>query len=261
MLVVISPAKKLDWTDVDGVSLSTPAFQENAIYLAKVAGRLSRADLQNLMSISGSLAELNQKRFRAFESDPAEETLRPAMYAFAGDTYQGLHAKSLDRDSVQYAQNHVRILSGLYGLLRPLDGVQPYRLEMGSRLKTAKANSLYAYWGAQIAEALNAQAARTNSKVLLNCASKEYFSAVDVDVLEPSVITPVFLEERGDDAKVISFYAKRARGAMARFVAEERITSADALKDFDHGGYRFDAARSTQEAPVFLRPESAQKAA
>lgn len=261
MLVVISPAKKLDWTDVDGADLSAPAFQDDAVYLAKVAGRLSRADLQKLMSISAQLAELNQKRFRAFEAAPAADTLRPAMYAFAGDTYQGLHAKSLDADSVTYAQDHLRILSGLYGLLRPLDGVQPYRLEMGSRLKTRNAGSLYSYWGARIAEALNAQAAATDSKILLNCASKEYFGAVDIDVLEPKVVTPVFLEQRSEGDKVISFYAKRARGAMARFVVEEKITSVDALRDFDHGGYRFDVGRSTPEAPVFLRPESAQQAA
>jgi hypothetical protein len=265
MLVVISPAKKLDWSEeaanVHGFAPTAPAFQQDAVYLAGVAAKLSPDDLRKLMSISAPLAELNQARFRAFAADPAPEDLRPALRAFAGDTYQGLHAQSLDADAVTHAQDHLRILSGLYGLLRPLDGMQPYRLEMGSRLKTREGKSLYAYWGSRIADALSEQAADTGSEVLVNCASKEYFGAVDQGALAPRVITPAFVEERGGDIKVISFHAKRARGAMARFIVENRLTDTAALRDFEHAGYRYDPVRSTPDAPVFLRPETAQAAA
>lgn len=261
MLVVVSPAKKLDWAEVPELECTAPAFQDDAVYLAGVAARLSCAELQKLMGISTALAELNQTRFRSFEAAPAAEATRPAVRAFAGDTYQGLHAKSLDAAALAHAQDHLRILSGLYGILRPLDAMQPYRLEMGSRLKTDHAGSLYAYWGARLAEALNAQARATDSAFLVNCASKEYFGAVDRAALEPRVIAPVFLEERNGDAKIVSFYAKRARGAMARFVVENALRSPDGLKEFSDGGYVYDAARSTPDAPVFLRPERALKAA
>ena len=260
MLTVISPAKRLDWDPVEGIDLTQPTFGEDALRLARRASRLSRADLQQLMDISLDLAKLNQARFRDFADAPAPQDLRPAMYAFAGDTYQGLEARTLGTDAQAWAQRHLRILSGLYGLLRPLDGIQPYRLEMGSRLKTRRGPSLYAYWGDRLAVALNAEARDTGSRVLLNCASQEYFGAVDVKALDLEVVTPVFLEERPGGPKVISFSAKRARGAMARFVAEHRICEPSALREFDSGGYRFDPDRSTDAAPVFLRPADAASA-
>jgi cytoplasmic iron level regulating protein YaaA (DUF328/UPF0246 family) len=261
MLVVVSPAKKLDWTDVDGLQSTAPEFQDDAVYLAGVAAKLSQADLQKLMGISPALAALNQDRFRSFLAKPGPDVTRPAVRAFAGDTYQGLHAQSLDAAALAYAQDHLRILSGLYGVLRPLDALQPYRLEMGSKLKTRRAGSLYAYWGARLAEALNTQARATGSAVLVNCASKEYFGAVDLAALEMPVITPVFLEDREGGAKIISFHAKRARGAMARFIVENGMKTPEALCGFTAGGYRHDAARSTPGQPVFLRPDSAQQAA
>ncbi|MEO0830642.1 MAG: peroxide stress protein YaaA [Pseudomonadota bacterium] len=257
MLTVISPAKRLDWSNVDDVTMSDPVFVEDAAILARRAARLSRPALQELMNISPDLAKLNQTRFRVFSEAPAIEDLRPAMFAFAGDTYQGLEAATLDEDARNWAQGHLRILSGLYGLLRPADGIQPYRLEMGSRLKTRRGPSLYAYWGDRISQELNATAHQTGSTVLLNCASQEYFGAVDLDALELRVINPVFLEDRAEGPKIISFAAKRARGALARFVAERRIADPDALIEFDTGGYRYDPDRSKPDAPVFLRSEEA----
>lgn len=261
MLVVISPAKRLDWDPVEGVTQTDPAFPQDAIKLARAGGRLSRKALQDLMDISPDLAKLNQQRFRDFAEIPADEATRPAAWAFAGDTYQGLEMGSLDADAVRWADDHLRILSGLYGLLAPRDGIQPYRLEMGSRLKTRRGGSLYAYWGDRIAKALNAQGEAAGAGLLVNCASQEYFGAVDPKALKLEVITPVFMEEKPQGPKIVSFFAKRARGAMARFVMERRITDVDALRAFDIGGYAWDADRSTPQSPVFIRPEAAQKAA
>ncbi|MCG7625738.1 peroxide stress protein YaaA [Epibacterium sp. Ofav1-8] len=252
MLVVTSPAKKLDWSDRD-VEMTYPALQDDAIALAEVARTLSVGDLMKLMHISEDLAKLNHERFRSFQADPSDADLRPAALAFAGDTYQGLEATSLDADELAWAQDHFRILSGLYGLLRPLDAMQPYRLEMGSRLATAKGKTLYAYWGRKIADALNAQADVVGSDVLVNCASQEYFGAVDLDVLKPRVVTPVFLEDKPGGPKVVSFYAKKARGAMTRFIIQNRLTDAAAITGFDSGGYAYQPEMSEPDAPVFLR--------
>lgn len=252
MLVVVSPAKKLDWSERDQ-EMSFPAFQSDAIALNAVARELSVADLMKLMHISEDLAKLNYDRFRDFASDPQTTDLRPAALAFAGDTYQGLEAGSLEPEEMAWAQDHFRILSGLYGLLRPLDGMQPYRLEMGSRLKNPRGKNLYEYWGSQISEALNAQAAEVGAEVLVNCASQEYFGAVDLKTLKPQVVTPVFMEDKNGTPKVVSFYAKRARGAMARYVIQNRITDVAALQDFDSGGYAYQPELSDPLNPVFLR--------
>ena len=261
MLVVISPAKRLDWSETPNVAATPPDFQSDAVKLAKSASRLSKAKLQALMDISPALAELNQARFKAFANAPLDDVVRPAAYAFAGDTYAGLEARTLDPDAMDWAQDHLRILSGLYGALRPRDAIQPYRLEMGSRLKTRRGGSLYAYWGDRISRSLNETADATQSTVLINCASQEYFGAVDLKALKPSVITPRFLEDRPGGPKVISFLAKKARGAMARFVSENRITDPAGLRDFTTGGYAYQADQSTQDAPVFLRSDAAKKAA
>ncbi|MEM1430602.1 MAG: peroxide stress protein YaaA [Pseudomonadota bacterium] len=257
MLVVISPAKRLDWSEVPGLTLTAPAFQEDAIKLAKAAGRLSKPQLQKLMDISADLAKLNKGRFAAFEADPEQEALRPAALAFAGDTFMGLEARTLDADALHWAQDHLRILSGLYGLLRPLDGIQPYRLEMGSRLKTRRGPDLYRYWGDRIAKALRAQAEATRSDVLVNCASQEYFGAVDVAALGLRIVTPVFMEDKPGGPKIVSFFAKKARGAMARFIVERRLTDPQSLTAFDTGGYAFAPDLSEPDRPVFLRREEA----
>jgi len=254
MLIVISPAKKLDWT-ARTVAMTAPMFQADADRLAGVAQGLSVGELQKLMHISEALGKLNRDRFARFH-DHAEK--RPAVLAFAGDTYAGLEAGSLDPEELAFAQDHLRILSGLYGLLRPLDAMQEYRLEMGSRLRTDRGKSLYDYWGDQIAEALNAQADRLNTDTLINCASVEYFSAVKPAVLRPRVITPQFLEEKPGGPKVVSFFAKKARGAMARFIIQNRVQDAEALLDFDTGGYRYAPDLSAPDKPAFFRPAMAE---
>ncbi|NOR61634.1 MAG: peroxide stress protein YaaA [Rhodobacteraceae bacterium] len=250
MLTVISPAKKLDF---EGVPLkhdaTEPAYQADAYSLSRTARRLSVAKLQKLMSISPALAKLNQARFKDFAEAPTPEQVKPAALAFNGDTYTGLHADTLSADDLAYAQNHLRILSGLYGLLRPMDNIQPYRLEMGSRLATRRGKTLYQYWGTRIAEAIN----EVESNTLLNCASVEYFSAVKPEALTPQVITPVFMELRDGKAKIVSFFAKKARGMMARYVVQNQIDTAEDIKSFTHGGYCFQPADSTPTKLIFTR--------
>jgi cytoplasmic iron level regulating protein YaaA (DUF328/UPF0246 family) len=254
MLIVISPAKKLDWTARE-IEMTAPMFQEDADRLAEVAQGLSVAELQKLMHISESLGKLNRDRFARFH-DHVEK--RPAVLAFAGDTYTGLEAGSLDDEELAFAQDHLRILSGLYGLLRPLDAMQEYRLEMGSRLKTERGKSLYDYWGGQIAEALNAEADRTGTETLINCASVEYFSAVKPEALRLNVITPQFLEEKPGGPKVVSFFAKKARGAMARFIIQNRLKDPESILGFDSGGYRYEPDLSAPGRPAFYRPAMAE---
>lgn len=257
MLVVISPAKKLDEKPVDGLPVTEPAFKDDAVHLAQFARKLSVPDLQKLMHISEKLAQLNADRFAGFSTDPAPEEVKQAALIFAGDTYTGLEASTLSEDDLRWGQSHLRILSGLYGLLRPFDAIQPYRLEMGSRLKTDRGKSLYEFWGDKLAVALNDLAAESGSDVLVNCASQEYFGAVDLDTLKVRVITPVLMEERAGTPKIISFFAKKARGAMARYILENRLVDADALKEFDSGGYQFMADMSEGDRWVFVRPEAA----
>lgn len=252
MLTVLSPAKRLDPAPrplPGDLRPTEPAFRAEAAELAGVARGLAVADLRKLMDISEPLARLNRDRFAAHGTmDTA-----PAALLFAGDTYAGLEAKTLDADALDWAQHRVRILSGLYGLLRPLDRIEPYRLEMGSRLANPRGADLYAYWGDRLSLALNAAAEAAGTDVLINCASTEYFTAVDRAALRLRVITPVFLEDRAGEAKIVSFWAKKARGAMARFICEHRLTDPEAIKDFATGGYRFAPDRSDHDRWVFLR--------
>ena len=257
MLVVISPAKRLDWQERK-VGMTSPEFEADAQRLARTARNLTLGDLKSLMDLSDDLARLNRDRFRAFSDTPGPEDLRPAALAFAGDTYLGLEAGSLEPEEMAWAQDHLRILSGLYGLLRPQDAMQAYRLEMGSKLKTRRGATLYDYWRDQIAKALNAQAEKLNTDVLVNCASQEYFGAVPDSALKLRVITPQFMEEKPGGPKIVSFYAKRARGSMARFVIQRRLTDPEGLMDFDLGGYRYQPEMSEPDRPVFLRPAEAQ---
>lgn len=252
MLVVISPAKKLDMSAWDGET-TMPDFQDQANLLAGHARELSVDDLKSLMGLSDDLAKLNRDRFRDFADASTPDNSKAAALAFAGDTYHGLEAATLDEDALRWAQGHLRILSGLYGLLRPLDAIQPYRLEMGSRLKTERGKNLYDFWGDTIARALNAQAKQVYTETLVNCASQEYFGAVKPAALDLRVITPVFMEDKGKGPKVVSFYAKKARGAMARFIVEHRLTDPQSILDFDSGGYRYQPEMSEEDKPVFLR--------
>jgi cytoplasmic iron level regulating protein YaaA (DUF328/UPF0246 family) len=233
---------------------SVPEFHDDALVLSQIARRLGADGLRKLMRISPALGELNHNRFNDFDQDAGTKAARPAALAFAGDTYVGLDAASLDKDEWRHAQSHLRILSGLYGLLRPLDLLQAYRLEMGSKLRTPVGASLYEYWGDRIARRLNDLAVETGSHLLINCASAEYFKAVDPDVLKFPVVMPVFLEERDGATRILSFWAKRARGAMARYVIQNRIKNPEDLQGFETGGYRYDPWRSTTERPVFVRP-------
>lgn len=258
MLTVISPAKRLDWAPRD-IEMTRPAFLEEADALARIARDLTVADLMRLMSISEDLAKLNAERFARYAEDP--EDVRPAALAFAGDTYAGLEAASLDADELRFAQGRLRILSGLYGLLKPLDAIRPYRLEMGTRLATPRGKTLYDWWGDRLATALTETARALNTDTLVNCASVEYFTAADRPALDLKVITPVFLEDKPGGPKIVSFHAKKARGAMARFIAERRLTSPEALLDFDLGGYAHAPDLGTPEKPAFLRSAAAAEAA
>ncbi|CAG0910576.1 unnamed protein product [Cyprideis torosa] len=242
--------------------MTKPEFEAEAQNLVGTARGLSIAQIKSMMKLSDNLAKLNYDRFRDFSVPPQPENLRPAVRAFAGDTYLGLEAGSLDAEEMAWAQDHLRILSGLYGVLRPLDGMQPYRLEMGSRLQTERGRNLYEFWSNKIAKALNKQAQALGTDVLVNCASQEYFGAVDQGALALQVITPQFMEDKGGEPKIVSFYAKRARGAMARFIIQHRLSDPAALLDFDTGGYRYRAELSTPEKPIFVRPaEAATKSA
>jgi cytoplasmic iron level regulating protein YaaA (DUF328/UPF0246 family) len=252
MLTVISPAKSLDMSPT-ALEPTEPAFQADAIRLARTARNLTLGQLKALMDISDDLARLNRDRFRAFQDEPSAEVTKPAVLAFNGDTYLGLEAKTLDPEDIDWAQDRLCILSGLYGLLRPRDAIQPYRLEMGTRLKTRRGGNLYDYWGDTIAKTLNARAAEVGATTLLNCASQEYFTAAARKSLKLRVVTPQFLEVKDGRARMVSFFAKRARGAMARFVIENRITDPEAILAFGAGGYAYDPAQSEPDRPVFLR--------
>ncbi|NEY89658.1 peroxide stress protein YaaA [Tabrizicola oligotrophica] len=261
MLTVISPAKRLNEKPhllPPGIDLTVPEFLTDAARLATLARGLSARDLCALMDISPKLGDLNRDRFAAFD---AKAPGQPAAFLFDGDTYAGLEARRMESDTLRWAQGHLRILSGLYGLLRPLDGIQPYRLEMGARLANPKGPDLYHWWGKKPALALKARAAEVGAKVLVNCASAEYFGAVDVKALGLPVLTPVFLEEKAGEARIVSFWAKKARGAMARFIAENHLTDAADLRGFSTGGYAFAADQSDDARLVFRRPAPAVEAA
>ena len=252
MLVTISPAKSLDLSPVD-LTPTEPAFAADAVRLAKTMRGQTLGQLRDLMGISDDLARLNRDRFKAFSDAPVAEAVKPAAWMFDGDTYQGLEAATLDAEDIAFAQGHLCILSGLYGLLRPLDAIQPYRLEMGSRLKTRRGNSLYDYWGDTIARALNTRASEVGTDTLVNCASQEYFAAAARPALKLRVITPQFLEVKDGRPRVVSFFAKRARGAMARFIVQHRLTDPEGIRDFATGGYRFDADLSDGDTWAFVR--------
>lgn len=254
MLIVISPAKALNFAAADpSLPVTTPELTDDLAELAKAAKKLKATDLKRMMSISDNLAKLNLDRFKAFDAE-SEDGLQ-AAFAFNGDVYAGLRAREMDKKALAYAQSHIRILSGLYGVLRPLDAIQPYRLEMGVRMKTKRGQSLYDFWGPRIAEALNAAGEDAKDRTLVNLASQEYFGAVDRKTLRLPVVACRFLEEKDGEARTISFFAKKARGMMARYAVDHRIKKAADLKGFEEGGYRFQKAVSTDEDWVFSRPQ------
>ncbi|MGH1367978.1 MAG: peroxide stress protein YaaA [Maritimibacter sp.] len=254
MLIVVSPAKRMNENEAQKPTGTTPDFLEERDALLKAARKLKPAALEKLMKISPALAALNVERYGVIGSGAGEKR---AIDLYAGDTYAGLEATTMDDAALDFAQAHLRILSGLYGLLRPCDLIEPHRLEMGTRLKVGRKKSLYEFWGDKIALKLNDAAQEIGTNTLINCASVEYFTAADRKALSLRVITPVFFETRKSETKIISFFAKKARGAMARFICEGRITDPKQLCEFEAGGYEFQPDQSTEERPVFLRPESA----
>jgi cytoplasmic iron level regulating protein YaaA (DUF328/UPF0246 family) len=254
MLITISPAKALNFAaGPESAPLTLPQLSEHTSELSVVAKKLRAADLKRMMALSDSLAQLNRDRFQAF--DAASEDGLQAAFAFNGDVYAGLKARTLDKKGMTWAQDHLRILSGLYGVLRPFDAIQAYRLEMGVKIKTRRGASLYDFWGGTISEHLNAAAAGHKDKTLVNCASEEYFGAVDRAALKLPVVSCRFLEEKDGESRIVSFYAKRARGLMARYAIDNRIERAADLRAFDVDGYRFLADQSSDETFTFSRPQ------
>ncbi len=255
MLMVVSPAKSLDFErPLPAVKPTQPAFLDQAEALVGILRGKSPADLAQLMSISDQLAALNVARYAEWARPFSSQNARPAVFTFDGDVYEGLDAFSLDAAQIAFAQQHLRILSGLYGVLRPLDLMQAYRLEMGSKLANPAGRDLYAFWGDTISEALNAElATQGGASVLVNLASEEYFKAVRPKKLAARVVTPVFEERKGAGYKIVSFYAKRARGLMSRYAITHAISDVDALKAFDLEGYAFAPAASDPDRWVFRR--------
>ena len=265
MLVVVSPAKNLDFTSPlpsfldnsqnKAITPSQPMMMDNVKTLVEKCKTLSPADLSSLMKISDKLAILNAERFSSFEFPFTNKNARPAMYAFNGDVYAGLDAHTLNEEDVEFANAHMRILSGLYGSLKPMDLMQPYRLEMGTKLALGEATNLYQYWHTTITHSLNCALHDQCDDVLVNLASNEYFSSVNKSQLKAQIITPVFKDEKNGKFKIISFYAKKARGLMARYIIEHKISSVEGLKAFNVEGYYFDQTDSTNQELVFKRAQ------
>ncbi len=261
MLIVVSPAKALDFESPLPTSKhSQPVLMERSEELVGLMARKSPDQLSKMMSISTALAELNHERFQDWTAPFTPDNARPAVLAFNGDTYTGLDAaSSFSQRDYTHAQKVLRILSGLHGVLRPLDLIQPYRLEMGSKLAHDNGGDLYSYWGDEVTDQLNAALDDSpGARVLVNLASNEYFSVVQPQRFDGRIVTPRFLDAKGDgDFKIVSFFAKQARGAMAGWIVRERITASKALTEFDANGYRYDAKQSTPDEPVFTRRNDA----
>ncbi|MBT6882562.1 MAG: peroxide stress protein YaaA [Rhodospirillaceae bacterium] len=256
MLTLLSPAKKMNMDPTEtGVPVTQPRLRKDTKELATVAKTQTAKDLKRLMHISDKLAEMNFERFQAFHLDNKSNSAKPAGLAFDGDVYWGLEADNLSEDTLSYAQDHLRILSGLYGVLRPMDAIQPYRLEMGTRMANGRGKSLYDFWGARISDRLNEDLAGHADATVVNLASNEYFKAVDTHALGRTVIGAKFLNVKDGEARSLMYYAKHARGAMARWIMENRVDRADGLKEFNAGGYALDATASTDSELVFSRPQ------
>ncbi|GAB3011188.1 peroxide stress protein YaaA [Bowmanella dokdonensis] len=256
MLIVLSPAKNLDYDNPPPLSEFTqPDLLDQAQQLIKVCRDLSPAQVGSLMHISDKLAHLNVERYHNWSQPFNRENAKQAVLAFNGDVYAGLQASSLSSQDLHYAQSHLRILSGLYGLLRPLDLVQPYRLEMGTKLVNPQGRDLYEFWGELITDKLNQAMAEQGDNILINLASNEYFKSVKPDKLDGTIITPVFKDCKKGQYKVISFFAKKARGMMARYIIENRLSEVRDLQSFSAAGYVYSQEQSTAAQPVFLREE------
>ncbi|ANI99377.1 hypothetical protein A8O14_04270 [Polynucleobacter wuianus] len=256
MLIVLSPAKSLDYkTPAKVKSFTLPEFVSESAKLIADLKKLAPQDVAKLMGLSDQLATLNVGRYRDWSKKFTAENSKPAIYAFDGDVYDGFDVKTLNAKAVDFAQDHVRILSGLYGALRPLDLMQAYRLEMGTSFKNARGKDLYAFWGSRVTDSLKKVLDKQKKPVLLNLASEEYFKVLQPKELGCPVIAPVFQDAKDGKYKIISFYAKRARGLMARYVVENRITDPADLKGFNLDGYKYYATESKPDKPIFRRAE------
>lgn len=254
MLTIISPAKTLDYqSPLITSDYSKPQFMPETQQLVEVCKKLSANELAKLMSISPKLAEVNYQRFQDWHANFTPDNARQAILAFKGDVYEGLHVEDFTDKDLSFAQSHLRILSGLYGVLRPLDLIQPYRLEMGIRLKNGHNSNLYQFWGDKLTDYLNKELAQSATPTLINLASNEYFKAIKAKQLKASIIQPVFLDKSKDEFKVISFYAKKARGLMSRFIIKNNINQSNDIKSFNLEGYQFDSKRSTELEWFFIR--------
>jgi cytoplasmic iron level regulating protein YaaA (DUF328/UPF0246 family) len=258
MLFLLSPAKSLDYDTPAQVSTHTqPLFTRQSAALIDVLKSKSAQDISSLMKLSGALSELNVSRYQAWTRKFNAQNSKQAMLAFNGDVYEGLNAKTLSPAQLEWAQTHVCILSGLYGVLRPLDLMQPYRLEMGTALGTDKGSNLYQFWGSQISSYLNDRLAADTKPIIVNLASEEYFKAVDLKALKARVVSCVFEDYKNGKYKIISFHAKRARGLMVRHAIDKKATSVKKLESFQAEDYRFEAALSEPDRLVFRRDPQA----
>ena len=254
MLIVVSPAKSLDFTSKARTRRFTePQYLEESTELVDQLQGLSPEDFSELMHISSDLGELNHERYANWHTPFDLKNAKQALFAFKGDVYIGMEAEKFSTADLNFAQKHLRILSGLYGLLRPLDLMQPYRLEMGSRFKNKRGKNLYEFWDRKLTDNLNELLEQEKKPVLLNLASKEYFSAIKPAALNAEVISPVFKDYSNGQYKILSFFAKKARGSMAAYIIQNRIKNPTRLKDFDVDGYRYSEKESTRAQPVFLR--------
>lgn len=254
MLIVISPAKTLDFDSKPSIKThSQPALLKRSEQLIDQLTEFSPFDLEKLMGISAKLAELNVERYHAWNQPFKPSNAKQAVLAFKGDVYQGLQAEQMSEKQLQYAQQHLRILSGLYGVLRPLDLIQAYRLEMGIKLSNAKGKNLYEFWGSEITNNINKQLKAIDSKYLINLASNEYFRSIQPKLVEAKIITPVFKDLTNGQYKMISFFAKKARGSMSAWIIKNRVKTLKKLSKFNVDGYRFSQEGSTPQKPLFIR--------
>ena len=254
MLIVVSPAKSLDFDSKARTRKFTePEYLAESSELVGQLQQLSPEDFSELMHISSDLGELNHERYANWHTPFDLKNAKQALFAFKGDVYIGMDAEKFSTADLNFAQKHLRILSGLYGLLRPLDLMQPYRLEMGSKFKNARGSNLYQFWDTKLTENLNSLLAQDKKPVLLNLASKEYFSAIKPAALNAEIISPVFKDFSNGKYKILSFFAKKARGSMAAYVIQNKIKNPNKLRDFDLEGYRYSEEESTRSQPVFLR--------
>lgn len=251
MITVLSPSKSMNMESASTNIFTQPEFLVQSQELISTVRKSSKSELMKFMQISEKLAELNLQRFKDWNPPFSLENAKQAVLAFTGDVYDGFGAETLKKTELLFAQDHLRILSGLYGLLKPLDLIQPYRLEMGRPLKTARAKNLYEFWKTTVTEELN----NTKGDLLINLASNEYFKTIDQKSLNKRIISPVFKDEKNGTFKIISFYAKKARGSMARFIIQNRIKTEEGLLNFAEDGYTHNSELSSSSSPVFIRPE------